>query len=378
MLIGIDASRANKPNRTGVEWYAYHLIQELKQITADGPHKWVLYSNEPLKDGLEKLPENWYEVRATWPPKYLWTKVRMSWEMWRRPTDVLFAPAHVLPPMRPERGVVTVHDVGFRRYPKLYTKKDIAYHERSTQLIAKSTARIITVSEFSGNEIASLYGIDTRRIAVTPLGVDHALYRPVDAETIRSLRQTHRLPHAYFLAIGRLEAKKNTVNLIKAFETFKARRGVGDPTHLVLAGLPGNGYEEIKKAIAASPQRTHIREIGYVNEEDKPALIAGARALVHISWYEGFGIPAVEAMACGCPVIAANNASLPEVIGEGNGIFVPPADNDATARAMDRVDSDDARRAELVKKGIARAAHYTWRRTAEATLPVLTDWYGIQ
>lgn len=378
MLIGIDASRANKPNRTGVEWYAYHLIQELKKITADGPHQWVLYSNEPLKDGLEQLPENWYEVRAEWPPKYLWTKVRMSWEMWRRPVDMLFVPAHVLPPVRPDRSAVTIHDVGFRRYPKLYTKKDIAYHERSTQLITKSDSRIITVSEFSGKEIAELYKIDTRRIAVTPLGVDHDLYKPQTTDAIRELRQTHRLPHAYFLAIGRLEAKKNTVNLIKAFEVFKARRGVGDPTHLILAGLPGTGYDEIKKVIAASPQRTHIREIGYVKEEEKPALIAGARALVHISWYEGFGIPAVEAMACGTPVIAANNASLPEVVGEGNGIFVPPADNDATARAMDRIDSDDHRRAELIEKGIARAAEYTWRRTAEVTLPVLTDWYGIQ
>ncbi len=377
MLIGIDASRANKPNRTGVEWYAYHLIQELKQITANGPHQWVLYSNEPLKDGLEKLPENWYEVRAKWPPKYLWTNVRMSWEMWRRPTDVLFAPAHVLPPVRPDRGVVTVHDVGFRRHPNVYTKQGRTYHESAMRSLLKDDTRIITVSEFSGREIAALYNIDTRRIAVTPLGVDHTQYRPMNAEAIQDVRQALRLPHAYFLSIGWMGPKKNLINTIKAFEIFKARRGVGDPTHLVLAGPQGRDYEAIKKAIDASPQRTHIREIGYVKEEDKPALIAGARALVHISWYEGFGIPVVEAMACGCPVIASNNSALPEVIGDGNGIFVPPADNDATARAMDRIDSDDARRKELIEKGVARAAQYTWRRTAEATLPVLTDWYGL-
>ena len=121
MLIGIDASRANKPVKTGVEWYAFHLIQELKKQTAGSRHQWALYTNEPLTGELAQLPENWYEVRARWVPKYLWTQVRMTWEMWRRAPDVFFEPAHVLPPIRPEWSVVTVHDIGFHRYPLLYT-----------------------------------------------------------------------------------------------------------------------------------------------------------------------------------------------------------------------------------------------------------------
>jgi glycosyltransferase involved in cell wall biosynthesis len=379
MLIGIDASRAQKPNKTGVEWYSYHLIQELKKITAGGPHQWVLYSREALTGSLAELPENWYEVRAKWPPKWLWTQVRMSWEMWRRPVDVLFVPAHVLPPMRPEKSVVTIHDVGFRRFPNLYTKADRSYHQNTTRRITNGDARVITVSEFSGRELAELYSINTRRIAVTPLGVDHTLYRPItDRAVVEDVLHKYRLPPSFFLAIGRLEAKKNTVNLIRAFEIFKHRRGVGDPTHLVLAGIPGSGYEDVKKAIAASPQKQYIKEIGYIEEEEKPALLSAARALVNISWYEGFGIPAVEAMACGCPVIASNNASLPEVIGEGNGLFVHPKDVDATARAMDRLIADRELRESLVQKGPQVAEKYTWRRTAEATIPVLTDWIGAQ
>lgn len=377
MLIGIDASRANKPNKTGVEWYAYHLIQELKKLTKGDKHSWVLYTNDPLEGALAELPENWYEVRAKWSPKYLWTQARMSWEMSRRPVDVLFVPAHVLPIVRPDKSVVTIHDIGFHRYPKLYKPAQIAYHERTTRHIAKTEARIITVSEFSGRELADCYGVDTRRIAITPCGVDHELYKPTtDISVIEATLRRLQIPKPFFLSIGRLEAKKNIVNLIKAFNVYKTHRGLGDPTRLVLAGPQGHQYDLIKKEINASPHKQHIIELGYIAEEEKPLVLAAAKALIHVSWYEGFGIPPVEAMACGCPVIVSNNSSLPEVIGEGNGLFVPPDQPDVIARAMDRLDNEPNLVSDLRQKGIARAAKYTWKATAEATLPVLTEWIG--
>jgi glycosyltransferase involved in cell wall biosynthesis len=377
MLIGIDASRANKPVKTGVEWYSWHLIQELKKITVKDGHSWILYTNDPLKDELAELPENWYEVRAKWPPKRLWTQVRMSWEMWRRPIDVLFVPAHVLPPIRPDRSVVTIHDVGFHRFPKLYSSADIGYHETTTKSIAKSDARIITVSEFSGREIVELYRVKSERIAITYPGVDHDLYRPIaDGASIEAkLKQLH-VPRPYFLYIGRLEAKKNVLNLIKAFDVFKMHRGVGDPTHLVLAGVPGNGFDEIKKAINASVFKNQIIQLGYVDEENIPYLLNGAEALVHVSLYEGFGFTPVQAMACGCPVVSSDAASLPEVIGTGNALFVPPLQTETISRALERIVSEHGLKEDLRQKGIARAAKYTWRATAEATLPVLTQWIG--
>jgi glycosyltransferase involved in cell wall biosynthesis len=374
MIIGIDASRANKANRTGVEWYAFHLIQELKKLTAKDGNTWVLYTREPLTGPLAELPENWYEVRANWFPKYLWTQVRMSWELWRRPPDVFFVPAHVLPMVRPLKSVVTIHDVGFHRFPKLYKSAQIAYHERTTQHISHTDARIITVTEFSGREIAECYGVDTKRIAITPNGIDHDLYKPQDAQAVEVALKRLQVPRPYVLSIGRLEAKKNVVNLIKAFNVYKMQRGVGDPTHLVLAGPKGFEYELIKKEIDASPFKNQIVELGYVAEEDKPLLMAGAKALIHISWYEGFGIPPVEAMACGCPVIAANNSSLPEVLGEGNALFVPPDQTEVIARTLMRLDDEPGLPASLKEKGIAQAAKYTWKHTAELTLPVLTQW----
>ncbi len=375
MLIGIDATRANKPEKTGVEWYAWHLIQEMKKLTVNDGNSWVLYTREPLRGELSALPENWYEVRAGWPPRRLWTQVRLSWEMWRRPVDVLFVPAHVLPSIRPEKSVVTVHDVGFRRHPRLYQRADIEYHEASTRHLAKTDARIITVSEFSGKELVELYHVDPKRIAIIPNGIDHERYKPAtDRSAIDAVLTRLQIPTPYFLTVGRLEAKKNIVNIVKAFNAFKVHRGLGDPTRLVFAGKPGYQYSVIKKAIEASPYRDQIIELGYTDENDLPSLFSGAVGLIHLSWYEGFGIPPVQAMACGCPVIASSVASLPEIIGAENGLFVSPAEPDQAARAMDRLLNEPALRQSLSSKGMQRAAIYTWKSAAEKTIPVLTQW----
>lgn len=376
MLIGIDASRANKSVKTGVEWYSFHLIQALKELTKGDRHQWVLYTREPLKGALAALPQNWYEVRAGWWPKYLWTRVRMSWEMWRRPVEVFFDPSHTLPPVRPEKSVVTIHDVGFRRFPPFYPPHQVAIHEHGTRLIAKSLARIITISEFTARELVELYGIDSHRIAITPLGIDHALYKPLPRQDVEDRLAKLRVPSPYLLFVGRQDAKKNLVNLIKAFNVYKNERGVGDPTRLVLAGPAGYGGEDIKKAIAASPFKDHILTLGYVKEEDVPYLLNGAKALVHVAWYEGFGLPPVQAMACGCPVVAADNSCLPSVIGEGNALFVSPSSPDAIARALMRLDNEPALVEDLRRRGMDRAAMYTWEACAKATRPVLTEWLG--
>jgi glycosyltransferase involved in cell wall biosynthesis len=375
MIIGIDASRANKQAKTGVEWYAWHLIQELKLLTKGDNNSWILYTNEILRSGLEQLPENWYEVRAHWPIKKGWTQVRLSWEMWRRPPEVLFVPAHVLPRVLAKKNVVTVHDVGFHRFPNLYKSRDRQFHEFSTKDIAKHAQRVITVTEFSGREISELYGIPSDRIAITPNGVDHDLYRPLaDSAGIEERLQRYRLRRPYFLAIGRLESKKNIANLIKAFTLFKARRGIGDPIHLALVGNPGFGYEEIKKAIAESSFKDYILQLGYVPEPDMPYLLNAAEALIHPSWYEGFGIPPVQAMACGCPVLSSNAGALLEVIGPEAAVYFPPGEPEAMVAAMNRIIDESGLKQKLRMAGIIRAAKYTWRATAEKTLPVLTQW----
>ncbi|MCE9586386.1 glycosyltransferase family 4 protein [Candidatus Uhrbacteria bacterium] len=374
MLIGIEASRANRLQKTGVEWYAYRLIQAMKQDPMQDPHAWILYSNTALSMGLERMPTNWHERRLSWAPKYLWTQIRLSLEMLRKPPEVLFVPAHVLPRFAPKRSVVTVHDVGFHKYPELYKPRQVSYHEWSTKDIVKSGAKIITVSEFCKGEIMEGYNVPADRITVTPLGVDHATYKPADASVITSTLARLQIPTPYVLFVGRLEAKKNILVLVDAFKRHKASRGVGDPLHLVLAGLPGEGFDAIGKAIADSGCAEFVHITGYLSEADKVALLSGALAYVQPSFYEGFGLPPLEAMACGSPVISSNAASLPEVVGEGNALFFDPLDPEALRAHLETILDQSETRDRLRTAGLAWAPRFRWDKTARQTLQTLTTW----
>jgi glycosyltransferase involved in cell wall biosynthesis len=374
MLIGIEATRANKPLKTGVEWYAWHLVQELKALTSGGDQSWALYSDAPLAGGLEKLPPNWYEIRLPWPLKYGWTQTRLSWELHRRAPDVLWMPGSTLPRVVPHRTVATVHDVGFHRFPEMYKPYQVRVHEFAMREIAKKAARILTVSAFSGREIAETYGIDPAKIAVTPLGVDHDLYRPRTADQgPAACMARYRLPSPFILAVGRIEEKKNIAMLVRAFTEYKTRRGVGEPLRLVLAGLPGYRYDAVQEEIRRSAFKSDILELGYVPEADMPCLLNAATALVFPSRYEGFGLPPLQAMASGCPVLSSNAASLPEVLGDAAAFFSPDEPEQLVA-LLEKLTDDATFGAGLRAKGLARAKSFTWRRTAELTLPALTQW----
>jgi glycosyltransferase involved in cell wall biosynthesis len=374
MLIGIEASRANRLQKTGVEWYAYRLIQALKEDALANPHTWMLYTNNPLSLGLERLPANWFERRLNWPPKYLWTQIRLSLEMLRKPPEVLFVPAHVLPRFAPKRSVVTVHDVGFHVHPELYKPRQVSYHEWSTRDIVKSGAKIITVSEFCKREIMEGYDVSADRITVTSLGVDHSTYKPASREAIGAMQNRLKLPEPYLLFIGRLEAKKNILVLIEAFKRHKASRGVGDPLNLVLAGLPGERFDLIAKAITESGYADAIHVTGYISEADKVALLSGALAYVQPSFYEGFGLPPLEAMACGSPVISSDAASLPEVVGEGNALFFDPQDPEALRAHIETLLDKQEERERLRVAGLAWAPRFRWEKTARETLQTLVSW----
>ncbi len=374
MLIGIEASRANRLQKTGVEWYAYRLIQALKQDPQAAPHTWMLYTNAALSLGLERLPGNWFERRLNWPPKYLWTQARLSLEMLRKPPEVLFVPAHVLPRFAPKRSVVTVHDVGFHRFPELYKPRQVSYHEWSTRDIVKANAKIITVSEFCKREIMECYGVAAERITVTPLGVDHDTYKPALQSNIDAMQARLQIPDPYILFIGRLEAKKNILILVEAFKRHKASRGIGDPLNLVLAGLPGEGFDAIGKAIADSGCEDFIHITGYISEADKVALLSGALAYIQPSLYEGFGLPPLEAMACGCPVISSNAASLPEVVGDGNALFFDPLDAESLRIHLETVLDQPEVRNRLREAGLSWAPRFRFDKTARLTLQTLTSW----
>lgn len=378
MLIGIDTSRANRREKTGVEWYAYHLIQHLQKIDEARTHDWDLYTDRPLDSGLEKRPSNWHERFLVWPPKYAWTQARLSYEMWRRPPQVLFIPVHVLPRVIPARTVVTVHDVGFYRHPELYTPVQNRYQRWSTQDILKRASAVMTVSEYSRQELLHFLPVDPKKVIVTPLGVDSVRYKRLSLERVKPVLAALKVPTPFFLYIGRLEAKKNTLLLIEAFHRYKTDYGLGDPYQLVLAGVPGQQYDQIGRALARSPVRDQIHVTGYVTEDQKIALLSSAAALIHPAWYEGFGLTPLEAMLCDCPVLCSRAASLPEVVGTGNALWFDPADAESLTHAMAQVVQHPEFCEPLRANGRAWASQFSWEETAAQTFQVLTNSSSLQ
>lgn len=366
-VIGIDASRANAANRTGTEWYAYHVIQELKSLIPDS-FEVRLYSREPLRDGLEALPGSWRSLVLKWPFRF-WTQIRLSWEMFRDPPDLLFVPAHVLPLMLPRRTVITLHDVAFVRYPEAYSVPGRLYHIWSTRRAVKKAVRILTVSRFSRSEIVGLFAADPDSVFVTHLCHDKSRFRPADEDELTAVRGRYGIVWPYFIYVGRLERKKNLAGILAAFREFKRMwPGYGDH-RMLLVGKRGHGYgQEMRDPGAAGAE--DVVELGYVPPEDMPALVSGAETFVFPTWYEGFGIPVLEAFACGTPVIASDNASVPEVAGDA-ALYADPGEPAEIARAMHRLVADPALREVMVERGFRRAAEFSWQRTAEETWRVI-------
>lgn len=366
MLIGVDVSRANKTHRTGVEWYAYHVASELARMPEAAHHEWLAYTPSALLPDLRTAIPSWTERRLTWPPKYLWTQARLSYEMYTLPPELLFVPAHVLPRIVPKRTFVTVHDVGFHRFPQLYKPIQVAYHEISTRDIAHSDAHVLTVSEFSKQEIMEAYGIAADRITVTPLGIDpiHAPQSLVNQQRVREKFGLGDDPFVMF--VGRLEEKKNVRRLVEAFLTLAEERS---DVLCVLGGLPGRNWSSIQGMVDRHPQGTRVRVTGYLSEEDKCALLSAASCYVQPSFYEGFGLPILEAMACGTVVVSSSAGALPEVGGDAVFSYVDPRSVDELTLSMKRsLDLALTERDAWIQRGRERSACYTWQETARQTL----------
>ncbi len=370
MLIGIDASRATATRRTGTETYSLHLIRALLHLGLG--HRFRLYTNGPPPDSLFDLQGSMAgaELRSIPFPR-LWTHLRLSAEMLVNPPEVLFVPAHVIPVMHPRRSVVTVHDLGYLHYPEAHLPRDRRYLDWSTRWSARQAVAVLADSAATKADLVRAYGITADKVHVVPLGRDERLARVEDPAALAAVRGRYGLGQRYLLYVGTLQPRKNLARLIEAFARLAARPGRGD-VELVLAGKQGWLYDALSAQVSGLGLAGRVRFPGYLPDEDLPALLSGALAFVYPSLYEGFGIPVLEAGACGVPVITSNTSSLPEVAGDA-AILVDPHDVDAIADAMDRVLTDDALRAELVRRGHENVKRFSWEKCARETLAVLLE-----
>lgn len=397
MIIGIDASRANSQKKTGTEWYAFYLIEQFKKIV-DPEDQIILYSKEALDGALGKLPANFQSRVLRWPAIFLWTQIRLAWEMlWHRP-DVLFVPAHTIPIIHPRHTVTTIHDVGFERFQALYSSKQIGpsnkalrfllrllvtiatlgkysnteldYHRWSARFAVKHASTIITVSNFSAHDISRFFPTSVHKLHVIyhACSIDYGIR--VSDQIRKSILQKYAISNPYFLYIGRLEEKKNTANLITAFQSFKKNQY--EKTILVLVGSPGYGYERIRQLIEQENQNPKsIWQLGWINREDQPALMQAAMAFVFPTAYEGFGLPVLEAMTSGTPVITSRGSSTEEVA-DGAALLVNQNDPKSIADAMRQIVSNQQLRQRLIALGMKRSQQFSWHDTAQKTLALIT------
>ena len=368
MIIGIDASRANRDIKTGTEWYSYNLILELAKI--DSGNRYFLYTPEKLKGKLADLPDNFQEKILSWPPKYLWTILRMSYEMKKNPPEQLFVPAHIIPFISPKKTITTIHDIGFRRSPELYSQLELKYHNFGLKQAIKKASEIITISEFSKKEMIELCNIDPARIKVIYLGFDGGEYRVIkDKNRLDKVREKYELPAKYILFVGRINFKKNVLNLVKAFRQISKHSELKG-YKLVLVGEPETGYEEIAKEIKRQGFNNKIMELGWISLKDLVCIMNMAEIFAFPSKYEGFGIPPLEAMSCNVPVAAANSGPIPEVVGKAALLFNPDSIQDIARKLLDLVKNKKLRDS-LISLGKERVKKFSWSKCAKETLEVI-------
>jgi len=363
MLIGIDASRAAYPQRTGTENYSLFLIRAL--LAQDTENHYRLYFSFPPKPGLFPAAPN-AEIR-TIPFPRLWTHARLSWEMAKRPPDVLFVPAHVLPLVHPRHCVVSVHDLGYLHYPQAHTRWGRWYLHWSTGHNARTASHIIADSQATKRDLTRNAQVPPGRITVVYPGHDPSFAPVREPARLNAVRERFGIPGRYALYVGTLQPRKNLGRLMGACAML-AREG--DQVHLVIAGKKGWLHRSLFEhtRLLGLEQRVHFT--GYVPQQELPALISGAAVFVLPSLYEGFGLPVLEAMACGTPVVCSNVSSLPEVAGDA-AVLVNPLDTAGLARAIHRVMTDKDLRRDLAQKGLERVKGFSWEKAARQVSTIL-------
>jgi glycosyltransferase involved in cell wall biosynthesis len=369
MPIGIDASRAFRKEKTGTEWYSHHIIHEI--LREDPGEDIILYTDQPKGSGDIgiTLPARVRIKHLWWPLNRFWTQGRLSLEMLVYPPDVLFIPAHAIPFVHPARTITTIHDIGFLRYPECYSKKELANLKWSTAYALKKAKHIITISEFSKKEILSFYDVPPDKISVIYLGCDREVYRPKSQEAIQTARHAYNITRPYLISVGRIDKRKNTVFLIEVFGEYKRRGYLG---MLVLVGPLGFGSEDVLEHIQTSPYRQDIRLTGWVGQEEKACLIAGADCFLFPSLYEGFGLPTVEAQACGAVVISSDQGSLPEIV-SGAGLLCALDSPLPWVTALEGLAQDTARKNDLKEKGFKNIERFDWKNAGAQTHELLTN-----
>ena len=363
MHVALDARLADV-SPGGIARYGLLLAAALRR-QAPGLRLSVLRAARPKV--LGEASDGLSVARLLTPPHHRLEQVTLPLELLRLRPDLLHSTDFIAPRRRRCRAVATVHDLGFLRFPETVTADSRRYYGQIGDSV-RSVERIIAPSEATRNDLLELIGADPARIRVVHEAADPRFGPVTDPAALEAARQRLGVSRRFILFVGSFEPRKNLARLLEAFAEVRCEVDV----ELALVGRRGWLYEPIFEKLASLGLEPHVRVHEAFQPSDLPAIYSAAAVLAFPSLYEGFGLPPLEAMACGCPVVASDRASLPEVVGAA-GLLVPADDHRALATALLRVLSEPSTRDDLVRRGFARAAEFSWDRAARETLAVYDE-----
>lgn len=374
MIIGIDGNEANTTNKVGVGQYAFQLICELSKI--DTQNKYIIYLKTPPNSDLPPTSKNWrYQVFG---PQKLWTRIALPLHLFTQKThlDIFFSLSHYSPLFCPYPTIPTIHDLGYLQYQDQFTKKDLYQLKNWTYQAIKKAKHIITVSQFSKDEIVKTYSVDPLKITIAYNGVQTP--PKINLKIQQKIISAYNLqPNNYYLCLGTLKPNKNIPFLIKSFSLLLKqlkqtnspfKEGKDCPPKLVIAGKKGWLFNEIFNTVKKERVEKSVVFTDFVTENQKWTLYQQAIASILPSTYEGFGIPAIESMKVGTPVIVSSIPPFKEVV-QDSGLFIDPQDESDLCHKMIDISYNQTRN-KYSKLGIQQANKFSWNSTAKSVLEV--------
>lgn len=362
MRIAVNTRLLIQGKLEGIGWFAH---ETLRRITAAHPgHEFIYFFDRPFNERFVHAP-NVRPVVLPPPTRHpvlyrIWFDAMLPWALRKHRADVLLSPDGYLSLRTSVPQLAVMHDLNFEHYPLDLPPAYSRFYRRFFPRFAEKAARIVTVSEFSKQDIVATYGVPAGKIDVVHNGIGD-VFRPLPPEEQAAVRQRLTGGSPYFVSVGSLHPRKNIARLLEAFDLYAERHA---QARLVVVGEAFWWDARMKQAWSAMRHADKVVFTGRLQQHELHATLASARALVFVSYFEGFGIPVAEAMKCGVPVVAADATSLPEVAGDA-AVYCDPFDTASIAAALERVGNDDQLCARLAQAGLQRAARYTWDRTAE-------------
>ena len=382
MRIAIDYTAAIRQG-AGVGNYVRSLVDAMLALDTTNEYT-LLTSGRPTRERPFPIAQNVRGRSVFIPDRYL----NILWYRWRLPlyanfftgqVDIYHGPDFVLPPLnRKLRKVVTVHDLAFLEHPEFAVPELTAYLTKVVPEAVASADAIAAVSQVTGQTLIEHFKTPSEKITIIPNGIRQYFRRITDPILLGATQHKYGLKHPLVLGVGTLEPRKNHLGLIKAFYKSQSSGGKGKqqrPAMLALAGGPGWMYEETRQLVADLKLEKKVRFLGRVSELELITLYSLADVFAYPSFFEGFGVPPLEAMACGSPVITSNTSSLPEVVGDA-ALLVDPRNTGELAHAITRLVENEELREDLREKGYRQVKQYTWPNSARKMLSVYEKLYN--